>query len=104
MSNGSASWLTDAGPWVSRSTTARRQPSERAWNRPSSPALRLDKYLGIHLSVSQRRTAVNRQGGHGNSVNTASLFPIYAFVLKIVALCFIGPWIATWATVMFSVP
>jgi hypothetical protein len=33
-----------------------------------------------------------------------ALFPVYVFVLKIVALCFIGPSIATWAYVMFSVP
>src|SRR6516162_5296488 len=26
-----------------------------------------------------------------------TLFPIYVFVLKIVALCFIAPWIAAWA-------
>jgi hypothetical protein len=33
-----------------------------------------------------------------------ALFPVYVFVLKVVALCFIAPWIATWVTVMFSVP
>ncbi len=33
-----------------------------------------------------------------------ALFPVYVFVLKVVALCFIAPWIATWATVLFSVP
>jgi hypothetical protein len=33
-----------------------------------------------------------------------ALFPIYLFVLKIVALCFVAPWIATWTAVLFSVP
>ena len=33
-----------------------------------------------------------------------ALLPIYLFVLKIVALCFIAPWIVTWTAVMFSVP
>ena len=33
-----------------------------------------------------------------------ALFPIYVFVLKIVALCFIAPWVATWVAVIFSVP
>jgi len=33
-----------------------------------------------------------------------ALFPIYVFVLKIVALAFVTPWIATWAAVIFSVP
>jgi hypothetical protein len=33
-----------------------------------------------------------------------ALFPIYVFVLKIVALCFIAPWIAAWAAIIFSVP
>jgi hypothetical protein len=32
------------------------------------------------------------------------LFPVYVFVLKIVAVCFIAPWIATWATILFAVP
>jgi hypothetical protein len=38
---------------------ARRQPSARARNSSSSPDFRLDEYLGIHLSVSQRDAAVN---------------------------------------------
>jgi hypothetical protein len=33
-----------------------------------------------------------------------ALFPVYVSVLKIIALCFIAPWIAVWAAVLFSVP
>jgi hypothetical protein len=33
-----------------------------------------------------------------------ALFPVYVFVLKIVAICFIAPWIATWTAILFSVP
>ena len=33
-----------------------------------------------------------------------ALFPIYVFVLKIVGLCFLAPWIAAWAAVLFAVP
>jgi hypothetical protein len=33
-----------------------------------------------------------------------ALFPMYASVLKIVGLCFLAPWIATWAAVLFAVP
>jgi hypothetical protein len=33
-----------------------------------------------------------------------ALFPVYVFVLKIVALCFIAPWIVAWVAVMFSGP
>jgi hypothetical protein len=32
------------------------------------------------------------------------LFPVYVLVLKIIALCFIAPWIATWAAILFGVP
>src|SRR5215831_15889890 len=33
-----------------------------------------------------------------------ALFPVYVLVLKILALCFIAPWIATWAAVLLRVP
>ena len=33
-----------------------------------------------------------------------ALFPVYVFVLKIVAICFIAPWIAVWVAVLFAVP
>src|SRR5207237_6411544 len=33
-----------------------------------------------------------------------AMFPIYAFVLKIVGLCFVGPWIAVWTWAMFALP
>jgi hypothetical protein len=32
------------------------------------------------------------------------LFPVYVFALKIVAACFVVPWIATWAAILFAVP
>jgi D-alanyl-D-alanine-carboxypeptidase/D-alanyl-D-alanine-endopeptidase len=33
-----------------------------------------------------------------------ALFPIYAFVLKIVGFCFVVPWVVAWGAVMFYVP
>lgn len=45
-------------------------------------------------------------GGYmpGRALIGPALFPIYVFVLKTIAICFIAPWIATWAAVLFAIP
>ncbi len=59
MSNGTASWVTDAGPMLSRSTTPTRVESDSAWKTGTREVASSVTYLGTYLTIEMKGHDVN---------------------------------------------